>query len=110
MDKIIQQIDDNFIPGEIFDISVSNVATNAFSDTDVEGPELEYLGIGRHPYINEIGVEAYVAGESNLTGAADEDKTLTYTLKPFLSFSAELINMYTADYTAEQLSRYKLYF
>lgn len=90
--------------------SVSNVATNAFSDTDVKGPELEYLGIGRHPYINEIGVEAYVAGESNLTGAADEDKTLTYTLKPFLSFSAELINMYTADYTAEQLSRYKLYF
>ena len=90
--------------------SVSNVATNAFSDTDVKGPELEYLGIGRHPYINEIGVEAYVAGEGSLTGAADEDKTLNYTLQPYLSFSAELINMYTADYTTEQLSRYKLYF
>ncbi len=89
--------------------SVSNTATNAFTETTE--PELDYLGIGRHPYINEIGVEAYVAGESNLTGDADEDKTLTYTLKPFLSFSAELIDMYTAaDYTPEQLSRYKLYF
>lgn len=89
--------------------SVSNVATNAFSDTDVKGPELEYLGIGRHPYINEIGVEARVVA----TGTFDStdptvDRTLSYTLKPSLSFQAELVNMY--DTVAIDVSKYKLYF
>lgn len=89
--------------------SVSNVATNAFSDTDVKGPELEYLGIGRHPYINEIGVEARVVA----TGTFDStdstvDRTLSYTLKPSLSFQAELVNMY--DAAAIDVSKYKLYF
>lgn len=89
--------------------SVSNVTTNAFSDTDVKGPELEYLGIGRHPYINEIGVEARVAA----TGTFDStdstvDRTLTYTLKPSLSFQAELVNMY--DNAVIDPAKYKLYF
>ncbi|MEI3005567.1 MAG: hypothetical protein V8T87_13245 [Victivallales bacterium] len=89
--------------------SVSNVATNAFSDTDVKGPELEYLGIGRHPYLNEIGVEARVVA----TGTFDStdptvDRTLSYTLKPSLSFQAELVNMY--DTVAIDVSKYKLYF
>ncbi len=89
--------------------SVSNVATNAFSDTDVKGPELEYLGIGRHPYINEIGVEVRVVA----TGTFDStdptvDRTLSYTLKPSLSFQAELVNMY--DTVAIDVSKYKLYF
>lgn len=89
--------------------SVSNVATNAFSDTDVEGPKLDYLGIGRHPYINEIGVEARVVA----TGTFDStdptvDRTLSYTLKPSLSFQAELVNMY--DAAAIDVSKYKLYF
>lgn len=89
--------------------SVSNVATNAFSDTDVKGPELKYLGIGRHPYINEIGVEARVVA----TGTFDStdptvDRTLSYTLKPSLSFQAELVNMY--DTVAIDVSKYKLYF
>ena len=89
--------------------SVSNVATNAFSDTDVKGPELEYLGIGRHPYINEIGVEARVVA----TGTFDStdptvDRKLSYTLKPSLSFQAELVNMY--DTVAIDVSKYKLYF
>ena len=89
--------------------SVSNVATNAFSDTDVKGPELDYLGIGRHPYINEIGVEARVVA----TGTFDStdptvDRTLSYTLKPSLSFQAELVNMY--DTVAIDVSKYKLYF
>ena len=89
--------------------SVSNVATNAFSDTDVKGPKLEYLGIGRHPYINEIGVEARVVA----TGTFDStdptvDRTLSYTLKPSLSFQAELVNMY--DTVAIDVSKYKLYF
>ena len=89
--------------------SVSNVATNAFSDTDVKGPELEYLGIGRHPYINEIGVEARVVATGTFDSADPTvDRTLTYTLKPSLSFQAELVNMY--DTVAIDVSKYKLYF
>ena len=89
--------------------SVSNVATNAFSDTDVKGPELEYLGIGRHPYINEIGVEVRVVATGTF-GSTDPtvDRTLSYTLKPSLSFQAELVNMY--DTVAIDVSKYKLYF
>lgn len=89
--------------------SVSNVATNAFSDTDVKGPELEYLGIGRHPYINEIGVEARVVATRTFDSTDPTvDRTLSYTLKPSLSFQAELVNMY--DTVAIDVSKYKLYF
>lgn len=70
---------------------------------------MEYLGIGRHPYINEIGVEVRVVA----TGTFDStdptvDRTLSYTLKPSLSFQAELVNMY--DTVAIDVSKYKLYF
>lgn len=92
--------------------SVSSAVTDSFTETTVGtsiGPSFEYMGIGRHPYINEIGVEAYVLGVQNSLSDADADgnRTLSYTLKPYLGFGGELINMYDTTFTG---SNYTLYF
>ena len=86
--------------------SVADVATNAFSE-DTE-PSLTYLGIGRHPYLNEIGIEAYVSGTLDPVNA--DTGEWRYTLKPYLGFGAELINMYTTEYeNAMKPSNYRIY-
>ena len=86
--------------------SVADVATNAFSE-DTE-PSLTYLGIGRHPYLNEIGIEAYVSGTLDQVNA--DTGEWRYTLKPYLGFGAELINMYTTEYeNAMKPSNYRIY-
>lgn len=71
--------------------SVSNVTT--VFDPSKEPPTLEYLGIGRHPYLNEIGVEMRITAEVE-PPAANTTAKCKYTLKPFIGFNAELIDMY----------------
>lgn len=74
--------------------SVSNVTT--VFDPTKEPPTLEYLGIGRHPYLNEIGVEMRITAEVE-PPAANTTAECNYTLKPFIGFNAELINMYSLN-------------
>ena len=71
--------------------NVSNITT--VFDPAKEPPTLEYLGIGRHPYLNEIGVEMRITAEVE-PPAANTTAECKYTLKPFIGFNAELIDMY----------------
>ena len=65
MDKIIQQFDDNFIPGEIFDISVSNVATEMASVTDSSLVFDEDADIQTTPVPGRNGMAYVNFGEDN---------------------------------------------
>lgn len=95
--------------------SVSNVSTIGFSTSSTgasAGPELKYLGIGRHPYINEVGVLAYVAAtidDPDTTANPAGPWTISYTLQPHLGFGAELINMYSQA-TSMPLDAYQIHF
>lgn len=95
--------------------SVSNVATTGFSTSSTgasAGPELKYLGIGRHPYINEVGVLAYVAAaidDPDTTTNPAGPWTISYTLQPHLGFGAELINMYSQA-TSMPIDDYQIHF
>lgn len=95
--------------------SVSNVTTTGFSTSSTgasAGPELKYLGIGRHPYINEVGVLAYVAAaidDPDTTANPAGPWTISYTLQPHLGFGAELINMYSQA-TSMPIDDYQIHF
>lgn len=95
--------------------SVSNVSTIGFSTSSTgasAGPELKYLGIGRHPYINEVGVLAYVTAtidDPDTTANPAGPWTISYTLQPYLGFGAELINMYSQA-TSMPLDAYQIHF
>ena len=65
MDKTIQQYDDSFIPGEIFDIDVSNVATEMQSVTDSSLVFDEDADISTSPVPGHEGMEYVNFGNDN---------------------------------------------
>lgn len=65
MDKTIPQYDVNFVPGEIFDIEVSNVATEMASVTDSSLVFDEDANIRTTPVPNRQGMSYVNFGENN---------------------------------------------
>lgn len=65
MDKTILQYDANFVPGEIFDIEVSNVATEMASVTDSSLVFDEDANIRTTPVPNRQGMSYVNFGENN---------------------------------------------
>ena len=65
MDKTIPQYDDSFIPGEIFDIDVSNVATEMQSVTDSSLVFDEDADITASPVPGREGMEYVKFGNDN---------------------------------------------